>query len=363
MHELTIQEATEQLEAQGMPPVWTWPQFTSSVGGNLTGWMRGHTLRPEPWDHDDMHHNVFNLLRFYLPYLDPFRNRSTLFFADDDIVVQKDIGLLDVHMGPEQVVAATCNGWQWSDEGKGKGKNVQVKQTTSWRRTSAPGNLLYLNKDSPKTWKPCDKTPRRHKPDLPCQNTAYEKRMQDALQKALGRRIDFEEQKVWNFGFARFNMTEWRAQELTGVYESLLRDNYAQHLWPETSLAFGLGLAYLTFADRVACWEDLVNASFLDGLGYVSYEDIQASKVDLNESIVLHWSGREKPWKMDSKLDEGMREPFRRMYEDELQLGRIEDNRPGGEGVVFRGSDDLNAWGADQLRRHENVLNVNEHEG
>ena len=53
-------------------------------------------IHPEDWDYDNMHHDPFNMLRFYLPYLRPFRTIETLFFADDDIMVTQDISLLPV---------------------------------------------------------------------------------------------------------------------------------------------------------------------------------------------------------------------------------------------------------------------------
>ena len=56
----------------------------------------------------------------------------------------------------------------------------------------------------------------------------------------------------------------------------------------------------------------------------MSQADIKANNIDLEEGIVLHWNGRSKPWESDSELDDGLREPFRKMYEDELELGKLE---------------------------------------
>jgi hypothetical protein len=72
-------------------------------------------------------------------------------------------------------------------------------------------------------------------------------------------------QLSWNFGVSLFNVKAWRAKQMTQRYENMLRLNYRHRVFPETSLAFGLGVPYLAFAGEVACLEDL-DFHVLDGL-------------------------------------------------------------------------------------------------
>jgi hypothetical protein len=110
-------------------------------------------------------------------------------------------------------------------------------------------------------------------------------------------------------------MTEWRKQNMTHVFDNYMRANYEAKLIPETSLAFGLGIPYFAFADKIKCWNDVVgDPAFVDGLGYISKADLKlnhlnASKL-LGEATVLHWSGRNKPFDPQSEMDLELYRPF-----------------------------------------------------
>jgi lipopolysaccharide biosynthesis glycosyltransferase len=60
-----------------------------------------------------------------------------------------------------------------------------------------------------------------------------------------------QQQKSWNFGVSVFNLDAWRQKNMTKRYEDIISLNYEKHIYPETSLAFGLGMAYLAFAGEV----------------------------------------------------------------------------------------------------------------
>ena len=111
-----IDEATSLLESDGISPVWKWQHFGSLGADQDQDHQPRTVLHPEPWDYDNMHHDPFNLIRFYLPYLGPFRWLDSLFLCDDDIVVQKSISMLEVPMGDGPIIAATCNGWLWAED-------------------------------------------------------------------------------------------------------------------------------------------------------------------------------------------------------------------------------------------------------
>ena len=161
----------------------------------------------------------------------------------------------------------------------------------------------------------------------------------------------------------------------THTSQGFLAANYEHRVWPETSLSFGLGISYMAFADRVKCWDrcaptphhtapsrarthahthpirrcstatredapphialllltgarmnvppslirrSLVDEKFREGLGYVTVADFQANDLEPSEyldgAIVLHWSGRNKPWAADAprRLEPEMSGPFER---------------------------------------------------
>ena len=109
--------------------------------------------------------------------------------------------------------------------------------------------------------------------------------------------------------------SEWLPLNVTGVYHEWLRENYERRLWREDSLAYGLGIPYLAFAGKVACWNELLpDLHFRDGLGFVSVADLTVNNIDVNDymtdAIALHWSGRRKPWGSNNFLEAAFRKPW-----------------------------------------------------
>jgi hypothetical protein len=120
----------------------------------------------------------------------------------------------------------------------------------------------------------------------------------------IGARGDFSTLPVWNFGLVKLNLATWRAEGLTDRFNWWLDINEEYHLFPEDSITFGLGLAYLTLENRVRCWNDYIDRPARDGLGYITLADFAAQGISAEEGLdhyfasssFLHYSGRRKPW-------------------------------------------------------------------
>jgi hypothetical protein len=218
LHVMDINDATTLLQKYGAEPLWTWAEAGSMGGSQDEDNQPEAIVKPEDWDYDDMHHDRFNMLRFYLPYLEPFRDISTLFFADDDITVMKDISVLEVPMGDGVVIAATCNGWLWDDDCL---YNKRFFNKRSWYGSP----VSYLGKDRRHNWKGClDESL-----SVACQSDKYENVTVQLSRNILGFKVNYAEQPVWNFGLARFNMTEWRRSNMTEHFEAYMRANCMKH--------------------------------------------------------------------------------------------------------------------------------------
>jgi hypothetical protein len=118
---------------------------------------------------------------------------------------------------------------------------------------------------------------------------------------------------------------------MTHVFDNYMRANYEAKLIPETSLAFGLGIPYFAFADKVKCWNDVVgDPAFVDGLGYISKADLKLNNLNasklLGEATVLHWSGRNKPFDPMSEMDLELYKPFDDVQEYYLIKSRAQDS-------------------------------------
>jgi len=326
---MSLDAATDMLLRDGMPPLWTWQEYGTLGGDQDEDEQPPVLIKPEPWDYDNMHHDPFNMLRFYLPYLEPFRKLETLFFADDDIIVQQDVSLLEGPMGQGVVIAATCNGWIWNDDCM---YNELFFRGKSWYEFP----VTYLGKDKNSDFKGCAET-HEEGAHLTCQSDDYEAAVQNMSEVILGRPTNFAEEPRWNFGCARFNLTEWRLQNMTDIFNAFMAINYKHGIWPETSLSYGLGIAYFAFSGRVRCWNELTaDGTFVDGLGYVSIADFKANALNATEvleaAIVLHWSGRKKPFSKTSHMDPSIAAPFDKMWD-----------RLAAEGMQIPDIDDLNA--------------------
>jgi hypothetical protein len=131
-----------------------------------------------------------------------------------------------------------------------------------------------------------------------------------------------KEQKAWNFGFSLFVLKNWRSLGLTEKYESIMKESYRLHVFPETSLTFGLGVPYLAFAGAVECWnEDIMKVR--DGFGFIEWVRYEQTfgKDFFKEVDVIHYTGPEKPWAAETTIDERCLDPwFQAMKREKMTL-------------------------------------------
>lgn len=127
-----------------------------------------------------------------------------------------------------------------------------------------------------------------------------------------------KDQHAWNFGFAMFALNNWRELNLTEKYEQVMRESYRLHVFPETSLTFGLGVSYIAFAGAVECWnEEYVQVR--DGFGFIEWDRYQKTfGDDFFDSVdVVHYTGPDKPWVDESRIEERAITPWLKMMEHE----------------------------------------------
>lgn len=68
--------------------MWTWEDYGSSLEEE---WKNENTVHPASWDFNKMHMLPLNHLRFYIPYFRAFQNLSSLYFVDDDVLINGDL--------------------------------------------------------------------------------------------------------------------------------------------------------------------------------------------------------------------------------------------------------------------------------
>lgn len=166
---------------------------------------------------------------------------------------------LPAFSGNIRPIITMCSVWEW---------NGACNQFEFYDRELSIINSTVLYKWSTHTCnheKQGDINSRTHLPlddtyfaEVNCIPPSYDAWLNMVAPKAL-------QQKSWNFGISIFNLESWRRKKMTPHYEELLQVNLRDHIFAETSLAFGLGISYLSFAGEVACLEDL-NFTVLDGL-------------------------------------------------------------------------------------------------
>lgn len=284
---LSMDQIDQDLFTKGIPPLWRWPEFGSSL---VEGWRNGNTIETKDWDHDLKHKSVYNHVRFYLPHLSWFQDVQKLLFIDDDIVFQRDVALLkNVPAAPGVAVVSTCDVWRWTagfDNG-----NFQYFNNASVGTSSA----LYMGTSE-------DSKATRAK-ILP---------VMKSLQHML--EADLEAQLDWNFGVAMIPLVNWREAKMTQLFERWMKANYYLHLVPENSLMFGLGIPQIVFMKHHQCWMEDVYV--VEALGTLTPHNHRANGFGveyLENANALHWAGDNKPWVEGNKLDEEFRLPFTRM--------------------------------------------------
>ncbi|KAG2584719.1 hypothetical protein PVAP13_6KG336700 [Panicum virgatum] len=169
--------------------------------------------------------SILNHLRFYLPEIFPKLNK--VLFLDDDIVVQKDLSYL------------------WSINLKGKVNGAVHTCGETFHRFDR-----YLNFSNPLIAKKFDR-------------------------RACG----------WAYGMNVFDLSEWRKQNITGVYHYWQNLNANRQLWKLGTLPAGL----VTFWNHTF---PLDRSWHLLGLGYKP----NVNQRDVERAAVIHYNGNRKPW-------------------------------------------------------------------
>ena len=259
------------------------------------------TVRAAAWDASDKHKTGFNHLRFYAPYLSPFRNLDALIFLDDDTIVQGDIADLHGFDLGGKAIGAGCLNWVWN----------------SCERMESSLSLTYA--DVP--YFGVGTLTGRSVADATCGAAGETECVPEGFFESLSRASRelggggdvasaFRTSRAWNFGLNKFDLAAWRRRGLTEKYVGWMAANAREGWFPETSLGYGLGVAFLAWAGDVACVDDALPISH--GLGFVPYDDFAvdlAKRGDrpdpaaaLARAYAVHWNGDRKPWDPDRSI-------------------------------------------------------------
>jgi lipopolysaccharide biosynthesis glycosyltransferase len=301
----SILQIQNDLIHQGYQPIWTWNAWGSS---RKPDWFRSeYTIRVAEWDSLETHAHELNHLRFYLPHVSHFRNHTYLFFADDDILVQKDLGIIaDSTMetlDDDKGLVTPCNIWLWDQQCHHFGFQNEDTIQSILQMPSLYGDRNICQTQS----------------EIHCYPQTYPAFLESILvsvstdNKTTSNSNNPRKQKAWNFGFSLFALENWRRMNLTARYEKVMKESYRLHVFPEKSLTFGLGAPYIAFAGVVGCWnESLVKVR--DGFGFIDYNrfaetfggnDFLTTNVD-----VMHYTGPVKPWSANTTIEPRSLQPW-----------------------------------------------------
>jgi len=222
---------------------------------------------------------------------------------DDDVLVQKDMGevLKKVVSNLDKSTALTCpcNIWDWNDECHHfdfHSQEYNIRQTA----------VLYHDKPTCKS----------HTKDTQadCTPSNWEQFINDAT--PFGKNA--ESQTAWNFGFCLIHNKNWRENKITRKYEQSMKKNYELHEIPETSLAFGLGLPFLSLTGHVACWDEAY-MKVRDGFGFIEWERYKKTFGNdfFSQIDVAHYTGPKKPWVDFTSIDSEAVSPWLEMMAHE----------------------------------------------
>lgn len=303
---LTVDDVQKDLLVQGYRPIWTWKEWGSSRSST---WHNANTLHVADWDASGTHAHKLNHMRFYLPLVSLFQNKTFLFFLDDDILVQKDLGhVADLTLQTLQSskgLVNPCNIWRWDSvchrfSFDDKDTIKPILQTPS----------LYGDRDV------CNSEAETH-----CYPPSYPDFLDSVMHKIDNNNstTDPKDQKGWNFGFTLFALNHWRELNLTAKYEAVMKESYRLHVFPETSLAFGLGVSYIALAGSVECWNDK-EIKVRDGFGFVEWSQYEQTfgKDFLEKNVdVMHYTGPQKPWMAKTTIDSQSLQPWLNYMEQE----------------------------------------------
>lgn len=191
----------DEIRASGLPVSW-------ELGGVA---RTGLTVRVADWDASGKHKTGFNHLRFYMPYLSPFKDLSSLVFLDDDTIVQGDVAALDALDLGGAVVGAGCQNWVW---------NSCERMESSYALTYADVPYFGFGTLGDRT---AEAATCRGDDDRECVPAGLLASIENASVAIHGEagRMDlagFRARRAWNFGLNKFDLDAWRRRNATQLY-------------------------------------------------------------------------------------------------------------------------------------------------
>ena len=228
-------------------------------------------------------------MRFYLAEIPEFSDVDQFLFFDDDVVVTGDVKKLWDHHPPKEdkTISAGCLNFARSEECDRFVGSFTMSYSDNAPLLGFPGHSI-------------DDALCENDDDVWCLPPKFIAAVRDALPMSdpLPYSKEWLESKTsWNFGVNKFDLIRWRELDMTGKFLTFLRANLDHGLIPTTTLAYGIGIAFMLFADEIDCLDPVAFPIF-HGLGFVRPVDFVRSDytVDLGNAFALHWAGSSKAW-------------------------------------------------------------------
>jgi hypothetical protein len=212
-------------------------------------------------------------------------------FLDDDIIVNKDVGIVMKHHvedGMAQVTSCAISSYlKQCDAFELRADEFTYAQTPffGWKAY----NLNGLEEK-----------------DIFCSETLTEeclkphgmKLLQSEAERINGQRIAFESLKAWNYGYTLIHNAHWLDMHISKRYEDWIESNTRNHIVPTYSLGYGLGLAFFAMAGTVQCFDPKV-VQVMEGMAFLDRFDLLANNITekhVDASTYIHFTGDRKPW-------------------------------------------------------------------
>ena len=327
-------DAEIALEKRGITPVWQRASFRAAASGKprRTPW----SLLERASDSDPKHAHPLNLLRFYLADLPAFEGVERLLLLDDDVCVQQD--LKEAFFAPSPVGHTSDGPTPDTVPALIASCQMQRFDTSTRRFAIGQGTLTYADTPflgavgGPAGYALCPEDEEDDEDASAAEVAALERRRRAGCAPAalepklsqLYRQISAQHSArpsnlitaggsesaddvsidpggdvslatidpdvaanlairnttAWNYGVALMHLDTWRSRKLLERFDAWCVANEHFNFFAPTSVSFGLGLAYLTLAGQVACWPA---GTVLDGLGFLTWADLQANGIGLDE--------------------------------------------------------------------------------
>ena len=327
-------DAEIALEKRGITPVWQRASFRAAASGKprRTPW----SLLERASDSDPKHAHPLNLLRFYLADLPAFEGVERLLLLDDDVCVQQD--LKEAFFAPSPVGHTSDGPTPDTVPALIASCQMQRFDTSTRRFAIGQGTLTYADTPflgavgGPAGYALCPEDDEDDEDASAAEVAALERRRRAgcapaalepklsqlyrqisaqhsarpsnlitaggsesaddvsidpggdvslaAIDPDVAANLAIRNTTAWNYGVALMHLDTWRSRKLLERFDAWCVANEHFNFFAPTSVSFGLGLAYLTLAGQVACWPA---GTVLDGLGFLTWADLQANGIGLDE--------------------------------------------------------------------------------